>query len=68
MYVCICNNVTDRDIRKAARNGAASVAELRAELGVASSCGSCAMQAQEVINEVHCKTGFNSQDLYYAAS
>lgn len=67
MYVCICNGITDREIRKAARKGAASVAELRAELGVASSCGSCATLAQEVINDVHYKAGLDAQDLFYAA-
>lgn len=67
MYVCICNGVTDREIRRAARNGAASVSELRAELGVASSCGSCATLAQELINDVHYKADMDGQDLFYAA-
>jgi len=41
MYVCICNAVTDEDIREAAEAGATSVADLQDQLGVAINCGSC---------------------------
>ena len=32
MYVCICNGVTDHQIREAAANGCRSVAELTRDL------------------------------------
>lgn len=51
MYVCICNAITDRDIRRAAANGADNLYELRDRLGVASCCGSCADHAVEILNE-----------------
>jgi bacterioferritin-associated ferredoxin len=51
MYVCICNGVTDRDIRDAAWRGARTVKDLRRELGVASDCGKCASCAHEVLCE-----------------
>lgn len=51
MYVCICNGVTDRDIRAAASRGARTVKDLRRELGVASDCGKCATCAHEVLCE-----------------
>ena len=51
MYVCICNAITDKQIRRAARNGVDSLYELRATLGVAAGCGSCARTAQEVLDE-----------------
>ena len=51
MYVCICNGVTDRDIRDAASRGARTVKDLRRELGVASDCGKCASCAHEVLCE-----------------
>lgn len=51
MYVCICNEVTDREIRRAVNNGADCVVELRDQLGVASCCGQCAGHAQEIIDE-----------------
>ena len=51
MYVCICNAVTDKQIRRAARNGASSLTELNQALGVASGCGSCAGIAEEILSE-----------------
>jgi bacterioferritin-associated ferredoxin len=51
MYVCICNGVTDRDIRDAASRGARTIKDLRRELGVASDCGKCASCAHEVLCE-----------------
>ena len=51
MYVCICNAITEKQIRRAARNGVSSVYELSGTLGVASGCGSCASVAEEILNE-----------------
>ena len=42
MYVCICNGITDRDIRQAAAAGASTLNDLTRELGVAAGCGRCA--------------------------
>ena len=41
MYVCVCNAVTERQIRQAISRGAATAAQLRETLGVATGCGSC---------------------------
>ena len=41
MYVCICNGVTDRQIREAVANGCRSVAELTMRTGAGANCGSC---------------------------
>lgn len=50
MYVCICQQVTDGDIREAVANdGACSMRDLHRQLGVASSCGCCAPCAREVL-------------------
>ena len=51
MYVCICNNVTERDIEQAVRGGARSVDCLVRELGVSSCCGQCRYFADNVLNE-----------------
>jgi bacterioferritin-associated ferredoxin len=51
MYVCVCNAITDKQIRRAARNGVNSLYELRGTLGVAAGCGSCARVAQEILDE-----------------
>lgn len=51
MYVCICNSVTDRDIRRAARDGLRSFAELQACTGCSTTCGCCEPLARQVLNE-----------------
>lgn len=49
MYVCICNAVTDKQIRKAAREGCCSLRELSCQTGCATSCGKCARMAREIL-------------------
>ncbi|MBX9631312.1 MAG: bacterioferritin-associated ferredoxin [Burkholderiales bacterium] len=51
MYVCMCHGITDRQIREAVSEGVGSMRELRAELGVASSCGCCAEYAKQLLDE-----------------
>ena len=51
MYVCICNGITENQIRNAVSDGVRSLRELRSDLGVASCCGKCADCAQQVIQE-----------------
>ena len=41
MYICICNAITDRQIRAAVASGAASLGELSMQLGVGAGCGCC---------------------------
>lgn len=53
MYICICNAITDREIRQCAELGAASVDELRESLGVASCCGRCESAARELLHQCH---------------
>ena len=51
MYVCICNSVTDKDIRRAAERGVHSMRELRETTGCAGTCGQCAELASEILRE-----------------
>ena len=51
MYVCICNAITDKQIRKAAESGVRDLWGLQAQLGVASNCGSCKETAVEILRE-----------------
>lgn len=51
MYVCICNAVTDRDIRGAVARGARSLDDLATTLGVATRCRSCTDCARAVLAE-----------------
>jgi|GEM_PF-330859 len=51
MYVCICNAVTDKQIRKAAQAGVEDLWGLQRELGVAVGCGVCKEMASEILRE-----------------
>ena len=49
MYICICNAVTDSEIRGAVELGCSSISDLRRDLGVASCCGKCEPEARRVM-------------------
>lgn len=49
MYVCICNNVTERDIELAVRAGARTLDCLAHELAVSTCCGQCREVADECL-------------------
>lgn len=53
MYICVCQAVTDRQIRQAAQSGALTLRDLRRELGVTRDCGRCASCARDCLHEVH---------------
>ena len=52
MYICLCQGVTDRQIRQAVDSGVQTLAELSAFLGVASQCGRCQVSAETLIAAV----------------
>jgi bacterioferritin-associated ferredoxin len=51
MIVCVCNNISDREIRQAVELGINSMADLYKELGVGTCCGKCVSYAREVLHE-----------------
>ena len=65
MIVCVCNNISDREIREAVDLGLSSMAELRRDLGVATCCGKCHTCAREVLSD-HINT--RSQELVFRQS
>jgi bacterioferritin-associated ferredoxin len=54
MYICICNAITDRQIRAAVAAGAASLSDVSMQLGVGAVCGCCREAAQQVIRDSAC--------------
>lgn len=56
MIVCVCNNISDREIRQAVDLGITSMDELRRDLGVATCCGQCATYANDVLQAHLSKT------------
>jgi bacterioferritin-associated ferredoxin len=53
VYVCICNGVTERQIREAAANGCRTVAELTMRTGCGATCGTCLDTAVALLDSVH---------------
>jgi len=51
MYVCICNAVTDRQIKTAVQEGYGTFEKIQQHLDVATCCGKCEPHAKEVILE-----------------
>jgi bacterioferritin-associated ferredoxin len=51
LYICICNAVTEREIRGAVELGCSSMDDLRRDLGVASCCGKCLHDARQVLRQ-----------------
>ena len=53
MYVCICHSITEKDIKKASKEGAKTISDLKFMTGCATSCGSCADFAIEMLEKNH---------------
>jgi bacterioferritin-associated ferredoxin len=51
MYICICNAVTEREIRHAVELGCNSYKKLHDELGVGTCCGKCKKEATRVVKD-----------------
>jgi len=51
MYICLCNAVTDHDIRREAAAGVQSFAELQARTGCSDCCGCCESEARATLDQ-----------------
>ncbi|MEO8011705.1 MAG: (2Fe-2S)-binding protein [Dokdonella sp.] len=51
MYVCVCNAITDHQIRAAAAQGVCTLEELARQTGCGDCCGSCSDLAGEILAE-----------------
>ena len=51
MYICLCQAVTDHDIKANVNAGAESLDDVQATLPVALNCGTCRDSAEALINE-----------------
>jgi bacterioferritin-associated ferredoxin len=49
MYVCLCQGVTDRTVRKAVRRGASTLDEVAVACGAGTGCGGCWGALEELI-------------------
>ena len=51
MIVCICNRITEKEVREAARCGASTPEKAYACLDCEAQCGCCLDYAQEIIDD-----------------
>ena len=51
MYICLCNAVTDHDIRREAAAGVRTFAELQARTGCSDCCGCCEQEARASLDQ-----------------
>lgn len=65
MYICICNAVTDSQIREALDDGATSIADLNKTLSVGSCCGKSTRSARPIIKQY--RSGMEIDELSYNA-
>ncbi len=52
MYICVCNAVTETDIKNAVKGGANCLRHLETKLGVSNQCGSCLCDASTLLERV----------------
>ena len=53
MYICICNGVSEKDLRRAARTGARTTEQAYASMGIELSCAQYVEYAQTIIDGEH---------------
>ena len=51
MYVCLCNAITDRDVRAEAARDGSTVASIYRGLGKRPQCGKCAALMRQLLRE-----------------
>ena len=51
MYVCVCNAVTDSDIRNAVDEGVRNMKQLKRTTGCGSACGCCQDMATDLLQQ-----------------
>lgn len=61
MYVCVCNGVTERDIRQAAAGGCGGMTELTMRTGCGATCGSCVPMACELLDAAQREVAVQAQ-------
>ncbi|MGH8550798.1 MAG: (2Fe-2S)-binding protein [Methylococcales bacterium] len=51
MYICICNQITDSQIRECVETqGVRTIGQLRKRLGTCTQCGKCALATKQTLD------------------
>ena len=51
MLVCHCRGISDRQIKRAVKNGCSSAREVARETGAGMRCGGCRSNVKAIVNE-----------------
>lgn len=51
MYVCMCSDVNDSEVKEAIEAGADTVDKLASALGVSTGCGACEDMVKEILTD-----------------
>lgn len=65
MYVCLCQGITDKDIRDAINSGCSSYKEVREALNIATQCGKCGCLAKQITKETIVEAQLSSPAVAY---
>jgi bacterioferritin-associated ferredoxin len=52
MYVCLCNGLTDRQVRGVAKVAGCSAASVHRSLGVRPQCGKCLPMMRQILRDL----------------
>jgi bacterioferritin-associated ferredoxin len=55
MHICICNNINEKKIQNALREGASDLKDVSQMLGLGSKCGKCLLAAKRTIDQAALK-------------
>jgi bacterioferritin-associated ferredoxin len=62
MYICLCNALTDRDVRAQCSDGACSVSMVYRGLDCAPKCGKCVPLVRQMLREATPSLQFEAGD------
>ena len=57
MYVCLCNRITDRQVRTQAAGGNCTLGSVHSSLGIAPKCGKCLPMMRDIVREHKSQSG-----------
>jgi bacterioferritin-associated ferredoxin len=60
MYVCLCNRITDRQVRTQAAGGNCTLGSVHNSLGIAPKCGKCLPMMRDIVREHKGQAGATS--------
>ncbi len=51
MFVCVCNAITEKDIRQAVDNGSETIKLLKEKFAIGNQCGGCITLSKQILSQ-----------------